>query len=135
MTTIADLRALAETDLGVELARIEAGEPIAIVSIAGLQYHSYHRRDELGIVRPYPGDRLSLVREPENPHDGNAVQVWWRNSHMIGHLPWAVAGRVAPGMDAGEPLRAYVLDGGNGCAWSVTALLAGPLVERVKAAA
>ena len=135
MPTIADLRALADTDLGIELVRIEAGEPIVITAIAGLQYYAYDRRDDIGVVRPSPGDRLSLVREPENPHDGNAVGVWWRNAHMIGHLSWSVAGRVAPGLDAGLPLRAYVLDGGNGCAWSVTALLVGSLVERLKAAA
>lgn len=47
---------------------------------------------------------LVLVREPDNPHDPNAVAVAERDSTegAIGHLPAALAGRIAPEIDAGQ---------------------------------
>jgi hypothetical protein len=36
------------------------------------------------------------------------IQVWWRNSHMLGHLPRYVASEIAPLLDAGVAARAYV---------------------------
>ena len=80
-------------------------------------------------VIPQPGDRLHLVREPANPHDGNAIQVWWRNSHMLGHLPRYVASEIAPLLDAGVAARAYVAEPGDGEAWSLRALVVGPAAE------
>jgi len=126
MSELPDFAALANTDAAVEASRIEAGEPWCVCVIAGLQYYRYARHDELlGRVMPQPGDRLNLVRAPENPHDKNAVEVWWRNQHMLGHLPWFVAIRVAPLIDAGQPLRGYVYHPGNGQAWSLRAFLVG----------
>lgn len=76
--------------------------------IAGLQFYRYDAPDEfIGSVRPKPGDRLQLVRDPANPHDANAVQVWFHNGqHMLGHLPRGLAASLAPVLDAGEALRA-----------------------------
>ena len=106
---------------------VEAGECRAISSVAGLQFYGYHRPDGLdGRVVPLPGDRLTLVRRPDKLADPNAVEVWWRNSHQLGHLPRGVAACVAPRMDLGESVRAYVLDGGTGASWSLKMLLVGP---------
>lgn len=57
---------------------------------------------------PREGDPAELVREPANPRDPLAVAVWltagtpWR----IGYLDRAVAARLAPRLDAGQPYRA-----------------------------
>lgn len=32
------------------------------------------------------GDRLTLVREPSNPHDANAIRIEWQG-HMLGYVP------------------------------------------------
>jgi hypothetical protein len=51
------------------------------------------------------GDALTLVREPDNPHDANAVRVEWRG-RKLGYVPRRENAAVAWGMDRGAPLRA-----------------------------
>jgi hypothetical protein len=53
------------------------------------------------------GDPLSLVREPDNPHDRNAVRVEWR-TFKLGYVPRAENEAVARQMDRGTPLAARV---------------------------
>jgi len=54
-----------------------------------------------------PGDRLELRREPANPHDPNAVQVW-REGRLLGYLPRADNRDVARQLDRGQPLEARI---------------------------
>lgn len=116
----------------VEAARIRAGEPWCVWQVAGLQYYDYGAEGLDGApIRPVEGDRLNLVRAPENPADANAVEVWWRNDVRLGHLPRELAAIVAKHLDAGVPLRAYVADGGNGRSWSARALLVGEAVRYI----
>ncbi|SFU51808.1 MULTISPECIES: HIRAN domain-containing protein [unclassified Methylobacterium] len=126
-----DLTGLDGTDAGVEIEVLRQGEPWVDASIAGLQFYDYGLVDELTgePLIPAAGDRLSLVREPENPHDADAVEVWWRNGIRLGHLPRRVAAEIAGQLDAGVALRAYVAHGGDGEAWSARALLVGPAAE------
>lgn len=53
------------------------------------------------------GDALELVREPDNPHDANAVRVDW-HGHKLGYVPRRENAAVAWGLDRGAPLRARV---------------------------
>ncbi len=53
------------------------------------------------------GDALDLVREPDNPHDANAVRVEWRG-RKLGYVPRDQNGALAWAMDRGEGLRAHV---------------------------
>jgi hypothetical protein len=53
------------------------------------------------------GDRLDLVREPDNPHDANAVRVDWQG-RKLGYVPRRENAAVAWGLDRGAPLRARV---------------------------
>jgi hypothetical protein len=53
------------------------------------------------------GDALELVREPDNPHDANAVRVEWRG-RKLGYVPRAENAALAWAMDRGEPVRARV---------------------------
>ncbi len=53
------------------------------------------------------GDRLTLIREPENRHDRNAIRVEW-NGHKLGYVPRAENRSAARALDAGENLEARV---------------------------
>ena len=55
------------------------------------------------------GDALELAREPDNPHDPNAVAVRWRG-HKLGYVPRRENGALAWGLDRGTPLRARISD-------------------------
>ncbi|RSH83079.1 uncharacterized protein EHS24_006736 [Apiotrichum porosum] len=46
------------------------------------------------------GEFVVLRRQPNNPYDANAVQVINAAGTQVGHIPRAVAGRLAPLMDA-----------------------------------
>jgi len=54
-----------------------------------------------------PGDPLTLVREPQNPHDRNAVRVEWR-TFKLGYVPRAENAAVARHLDRGATLLAKV---------------------------
>ncbi|MGU3543554.1 HIRAN domain-containing protein [Methylobacterium sp. A52T] len=126
-----DLSGVRDTPLGVQAFDLANGTPWTQCEIAGLQFYDYAIWDEdLGRkVIPQSGDYLNLVRAPDNYHDENAVEVWWRNGVRIGHLPRAVASVVAGPMDLGQHLSAYVADGGTGEAWSAKAVLIGEPVR------
>lgn len=52
-----------------------------------------------------------LVREPDNPYDPNAIAVHvpaLRPRSLVGHIPAALAERLAPLLDAGEHWEAEV---------------------------
>ena len=53
------------------------------------------------------GDALVLWREPDNPHDANAVGVLWRDS-KLGYVPRSQNAALAWAMDRGEPVLARV---------------------------
>jgi HIRAN domain len=59
-----------------------------VVAVAGTSY----RLDALQDEAFAPGRRLTLVREPDNPHDANAVGVWDEARRLqIGYVPADVA--------------------------------------------
>lgn len=53
------------------------------------------------------GDALALVREPDNPHDANAVRIEW-NGRKIGYVPRADNAHLARQMDHGAAAQARV---------------------------
>jgi len=53
------------------------------------------------------GDRLELVREPDNPYDANAVRVEWRG-RCLGYVPRSDNAAVARQMDRGTVLEARI---------------------------
>ncbi len=53
------------------------------------------------------GDALRLAREPDNPHDANAVRVEWRG-RKLGYVPRAENASLAWAMDHGETVFARV---------------------------
>lgn len=53
------------------------------------------------------GDRLELIREPDNRHDPNAIRVEWQG-HKIGYVPRAENRSVAAALDQGDKLIARI---------------------------
>ena len=71
--------------------------------LAGFQYYQGKELwDEIKV-----GDALTLVREPANPHDANAVRVEWRG-HKLGYVPRRENRAVAQHMDRGGGVEARV---------------------------
>ncbi len=59
-----------------------------------------------------PGAQVRLVREPENPHDHNAIAVYAGGAHdKAGHVPRGYAKRLAKLLDAGEDMVAISVRG------------------------
>ncbi len=44
----------------------------------------------------------ALVREPDNPHDPNAIRVSLFGLHFMGYIPKGIAKELAPMMDSGK---------------------------------
>ena len=71
--------------------------------LAGFRYYS----GETLWQEMREGDRLTLVREPENEHDANAVRIEWRGQ-KLGYLPRAENRAVAAALDGGEAVDARI---------------------------
>lgn len=71
--------------------------------LAGFQYHA--APDVWSQLQV--GDRLALIREPENQHDARAVRVEWRG-RQLGYLPRAENAAVAAAMDRGEHVEGRI---------------------------
>lgn len=71
--------------------------------LAGFRYHA--------AAEVWPalrvGDALELAREPENPHDANAVRVLWRG-RVLGYVPRRENTALAWGLERGIQLRARI---------------------------
>ena len=71
--------------------------------LAGFQYHA----GKTLWPQMQVGDGLTLIREPDNPHDANAVRVEW-HGQKIGYVPRRENGDVARFMDKGQKLEARI---------------------------
>lgn len=72
-------------------------------ALAGFQYHAGKSVwSELKV-----GDALTLIREPDNPHDARAVRVEWRGQ-KLGYVPRRENADVARLLDNGQPLVARI---------------------------
>lgn len=72
--------------------------------VAGYRYHDARKVwKHLAI-----GDTLDLVREPENPHDAQAVRVDWQG-YVLGYVPRVDNQGVSRQLDLGVPLEGRIL--------------------------
>jgi hypothetical protein len=83
--------------------RVQARIVVQSSPLAGFRH--YEAPDLWSEMRA--GDALTLVREPDNPHDRNAVRVEWR-SFKLGYVPRAQNEAVARMLDRGTRLLARV---------------------------
>ncbi len=100
------MRFLTAISLFCGLSAAAAGElrmTIQRSPLAGSQYHALAEvRAQLKV-----GDALSLVREPGNRHDANAIRIDWRG-RPLGYVPRAANRALAAALDRGEPLSARI---------------------------
>lgn len=71
--------------------------------VAGFQFH----RGEAIWSSLAVGNALTLVREPSNEHDSNAVAIY-AGRHQLGYVPRAENSVVANMLDRGERLEASI---------------------------
>jgi hypothetical protein len=98
--------ALAAFALAAALAtpRAWAAEAVIVVQRSPLAGFRHYAGGEV-LRELKPGDRLELVREPDNPYDANAVRVEWRGV-KLGYVPRRDNAAVARQMDHGAALEA-----------------------------
>jgi hypothetical protein len=71
--------------------------------LAGSQYYAVDAvRAKMRV-----GDALTLVREPDNRHDANAIRVEWQG-HQLGYVPRRENRALAAAIDAGEAIVARI---------------------------
>jgi HIRAN domain-containing protein len=76
--------------------------------VAGVAGAGRHHADALQTKAAEPGNRLELRRDPDNPHDPNAIAVL-AGGEQVGWVPRELAAELAPQIDAGTPWSAVVL--------------------------
>jgi hypothetical protein len=77
--------------------------------VAGVAGAGQHHADALESEHVAPGRRLELRRQPENPHDPNAIAVHAAGGDQVGWVPRDLAAELAPELDASRPVSAVVL--------------------------
>jgi hypothetical protein len=84
-----------------------AARGLRVVGVAGA---GRHHADALASDAAQPGAELELRRDPENPHDANAIAVHGAGGgEQLGWVPREVAAELAPEMDAGASWTAVAL--------------------------
>ena len=58
----------------------------------------------------WPGRAVTLVREPDNPNDSNAIAILDAQGEKLGYWNKGMAPALAKLLDAGEPIEAVALD-------------------------
>lgn len=79
--------------------------PVYDCYIRGMHY--YEGKDHLERIKP--GDELDLIRQPENEHDTNAIEVFW-DGYKMGYLPREDNLVLANILDKGIPLKSRVIE-------------------------
>ena len=69
--------------------------------VAGVSY----RQD--AVARCHEGQPAALLRDPDNRHDKNAIEVWAGNE-QIGFISRDEATTLAPAMDQGDKVEAVI---------------------------
>ena len=83
-----------------------AQEVSLLIQRSTLAGYRYHQAPALAAALKL-GETLDLVREPDNPHDANAVRVEWQG-RKLGYVPRASNAALAWAMDSGETVIARV---------------------------
>jgi hypothetical protein len=106
MRSVADGLLVAACLLAFSACADEAGSVRLLVQsspLAGFRFHE--------AARVWPelktGDALELSREPDNPHDANAIRVIWRG-RVLGYVPRRDNAALAWALDRGTDLRARI---------------------------
>jgi hypothetical protein len=99
---------LVDPESGRYLARDDpalARRGLRVVGVAGAGRHHAEALESDAVA---PGRPLELRRDPDNPHDPNAIVVH-AGGAQAGWVPRELAAELAPELDAGRPWSAVVL--------------------------
>ena len=100
--------------------------PWFITDVAGLQFYAAGARKLGGELAHAEGEEIQLVRRPSNEYDENAIEVWCSNGRVqCGHLPYRVAGRIAPLLDELKSINAICTKPFTGETWSMEVMVYG----------
>jgi HIRAN domain-containing protein len=77
--------------------------------VTGVAGAGRHHAAALASDDAAPGRPLELRRDPDNPHDRNAIAVYIASGEQVGWVPRELARELAPELDAGCPWSAVVL--------------------------
>jgi HIRAN domain len=99
---------LVEPESGRYLGRDDPALTDRGLRVAGVAGAGRHHAQELQSDAVEPGQRLELRRDPDNPHDPNAIAVH-AGAGQVGWVPRELAAELAPQLDEGETLSAVVL--------------------------
>ena len=110
---------------------VKTGKPVSSRSITSLLLKPMDRPEKKGVVllhtyvagfryyegeevwfRLKEGDTLRLIREPKNPYDYDAVQIFWGRD-KIGYIPRAETSMVAQLLDKGVTLSSRIISLSN----------------------
>jgi hypothetical protein len=83
-----------------------AARGLRVVGVAGAAAHHAHALASDAVA---PGRPLELRRDPDNPHDPNAIAVHPPGGEQVGWVPRELAAELAPELDAGRAWSAVVL--------------------------
>ncbi|WP_311335888.1 HIRAN domain-containing protein [Cardiobacterium hominis] len=78
---------------------------VAQVPVAGL---AYYRAEDLASLM-HRGDLLDLRHEPDNPHDANAVMIFWHHN-KIGYVPSEYARELQSLLDRHDSLCGKIVE-------------------------
>jgi HIRAN domain len=99
---------LVDPDSGDYLARDAPQLAERGLWVAGVAGAGRHHGEALQSDEAEPGSRLSLRRDPDNPHDANAIAVD-AGEEQVGWVPRELAAELAPELDGGKAWSAVVL--------------------------
>lgn len=95
------MRAFVATALLVAFPALATQAPSARIVVQHAPLAGFVHYDGKAVwERMKKGDRLTLVREPSNPHDANAIRIEWEG-HMLGYVPRRENADLARQMDLG----------------------------------
>jgi hypothetical protein len=101
---------LVDAESGSYLARDAPELTRRGLRVAGVAGAARHHAEALEAAEVGPGRPLELRRDPENPHDPNAIAVHPAGAgEQLGWVPRELAQELAPDLDAGDPWSAVVL--------------------------
>lgn len=86
-------------------AEVRSQINLGALPVAGFQYYAGGAQWEGLKV----GDPLRFVREPDNPHDPNAVRIEWQGA-KLGYVPRADQGEIARLLDKGKKVSGRIVN-------------------------
>lgn len=119
--SVSELNEPDSQQLGIKSRNIKTIE--FYTKVSGVTYGERQRY----IATLRAGEQLSMRRERQNQFDQNAIALYDSRDHHLGFIPKDMASNLAPMMDAGERLDAFVMSvsGGNGFSYGLNIKISG----------